>query len=468
METKNQLGQEESQFGQEENQFEERKEDQYQHRMLGKKISKGTSLTLKGIGIFGLIILMMIPMLMISDLVRERKYRQREVMAEVSSKWADSQTLSGPILIIPYKKAASDGKGGFEYLTENLYLLPENLNIEGVANPQTRHRSIFDVTVYQSELSFKGHFAPIVPEDLDIQASDLLLDKAHIYFGLSDFKGIEEQLSIQLDGKTYELSASNILSSMNLNALSTPVSLASDNLAGNHNFEMSLNIKGSGDLRFTPIGKTNNTSLKSSWKDPSFVGRFLPNSPAEISESGFSADWKILYLNRNYPQVWKNQDYRITESTYGVSLLQPTDSYAKTERSVKYAILFIALTFGLYFFIEILQKKKVHALQYGLVGIGLCVFYALLLSISEYLSFDYAYAVASVATSVLIALYTKGAFGKWKIAAIFGMVLSALYGFIYILIQLQDGALLFGSIGLFVLLAITMYYSRKIDWHGGN
>ncbi len=455
-------------FEQEKNQFEE-KEEQFPHRAWSKTWSRGTSLTLKGIGTFVLILLMMIPMIMISELVRERKLRQDEVREEVSSKWANSQTLSGPILIIPYKKIIPVNKDEkIEYTTENLYILPEKLDIQGIVNPQIRHRSIFDVTVYQSELSFKGYFSPIVPENLDIPANDLLLDKAHIYFGLSDFRGIEEQLSVQLNGKTYELSASDILTSISSNALSTPVSLTADNLSENQNFEMNLNIKGSGNLMFAPIGKTNNTNLKSSWQNPSFTGTFLPNSPAEISDSGFSADWKILYLNRNYPQIWKNQTYNVSESTYGVSLLQSTDSYAKTDRSVKYAILFIALTFGLYFFIEILQKKKVHPLQYGLVGIALCVFYALLLSISEYISFNYAYLIASIATVSLITLYTKGAFGKWKIAAIFGVVLSALYGFIYILIQLQDGALLFGSIGLFILLAVTMFYSRKIDWYGKN
>ncbi|MDR3062440.1 MAG: cell envelope integrity protein CreD [Dysgonamonadaceae bacterium] len=430
--------------------------------------SRGISLTFKGICIFILTLLLLIPMIMISELVRERQSRQKEVREEVSEKWANSQTLTGPILVIPYKKIVeSDPKtGNVKYGTEYVYILPEKLDIEGVVSPQIRHRSIFDVTVYQSELTFKGHFAPFNPESQDIPASDFLPEKAMIYFGLSDFRGIEEQLSIRLDDKSYELNASDMLSSLNSNGLSSPITLSSENLTTALSFNLKLNIKGSGDLRFTPVGKTNNTTLTSSWNNPSFTGSFLPNTPASISESGFSASWKVLYLNRNYPQIWKNQTYDISKSNYGVSLLQSTDSYAKTERSVKYAILFIALTFGLYFFIEILQKKKVHPLQYGLVGIALCVFYTLLLSISEYISFDYAYLIASVATVTLITLYTKGAFGKWRIVSFFGIALSALYGFIYILIQLQDGALLFGSIGLFLLLAVSMYYSKKIDWHG--
>ncbi|GHU88201.1 cell envelope integrity protein CreD [Bacteroidia bacterium] len=446
--------------------IEEKKEQDVNYSRIFK--SKGISLTFKGICIFILTLLLLIPTIIISELVRERKSRQKEVREEVSEKWANSQTLTGPILIIPYKKIIqSDPKtGNVEYGTENLYILPEKLDIEGIVSPQIRHRSIFDVTVYQSELTFKGHFAPINPESQDIPENDFLPEKAMIYFGLSDFKGIENQLSIRLDNKTYELNASDILSSLNSNGLSSPISISSGNLTTTLPFNLGLKIKGSGDLHFTPIGKTNNTALTSSWNNPSFTGSFLPNTPADISESGFSAKWQVLYLNRNYPQIWKNQTYDISKSNYGVSLLQSTDSYAKAERSVKYAILFIALTFALYFFIEILQKKKVHPLQYGLVGIALCVFYTLLLSIGEYISFDYAYLIASAATITLITLYTKGAFGEWKIAIIFGIVLSSLYGFIYILIQLQDGALLFGSIGLFLLLAVAMYYSKKIDWYG--
>lgn len=158
----------------------------------------------------------------------------------------------------------------------------------------------------------------------------------------------------------------------------------------------------------------------------------------------------------------------INESAFGVELLQGVDSYSKTIRSVKYALLFIALTFCLFFFIEVLQKRNVHPLQYVLVGFALCIFYTLLLSISEYTGFTIAYVTASAATVGLISLYIHSVFNKWSIALVFFLFLAALYGMIYILIQLQDGALLFGSIGLFVVLALVMYYSRKIDWSGNR
>ena len=433
-----------------------------------KKGSSGNKLTLKGLIVFTLILIMLIPMIFISNLVTERKHRQSEVKEEVSQKWARSQSLTGPILIIPYQGTPIKEKTGtvIGYETEFLYLLPEELNINGTVAPHTRYRSIFEVTVYQSKLSFSGHFVPLDLSELQIIPEHLLLDKAKIFFGLSDFRGIEEQLTVQWDSTSLELMADGISDLTRKSGLYASVKLSLEDVGKRHDFSIDFNIKGSEDLLFSPIGKTNKTCISSPWKNPSFIGNFIPNTPAEISTEGFDAEWKILYLNRSYPQVWKNKTYNISESTYGVKLLQSTDSYAKTERSVKYAILFVSLTFALYFFIEILQKKKVHPIQYVLVGIALCVFYTLLLSFSEYIPFNYAYLIASLATISLISLYTKSAFRKWKIATVFGLVLFTLYGFIFILIQLQDRALLFGSIGLFAVLAIAMYYSRKIDWYG--
>jgi inner membrane protein len=227
---------------------------------------------------------------------------------------------------------------------------------------------------------------------------------------------------------------------------------------------MQIKLKGSEQLHFIPMGKTTEVSLTSAWSDPSFNGNFLPE-PYQVNETGFTASWKILHLNRSYPQEWKDKSFDLGGSSFGVSLLQVGDTYSKTERSVKYAILFVTLTFLLYFFIEILQKKKVHPLQYVLVGLAIIIFYTLLLSISEYLGFNAGYFISATATVLLITAYTKSMFRDWKIVIVFFLVLSALYGFIFALIQLQDGALLFGSIGLFIILAIVMYYSRKIEWY---
>ncbi len=428
--------------------------------------SRNSNLTIKGLIVFVMVLLLQIPMFFIHNLVRERLDREQEVQDEVSSKWAGSQRVTGPILMIPYKKDEIKNKAGVVtgYTKSTVCILPEELSIAGNMDPHTRHRSIFDVTVYQADLNFSGFFQPVDWNALNISPSDLYLNEAQVFFGLSDFRGIEEQLKIKWNDAEYELITGSPYFE-DMNGLAAHIKLEPGALNAKQEFSIHLNVKGSENLLFTPIGKTNHTRITSPWINPSFTGNFLPNNPADISEQGFNADWKILYLNRNYPQIWKDRTYSVYDSEYGVKLLQSTDSYAKTERSVKYAILFISLTFALYFFIEILQKRKVHPLQYFLVGLALCVFYTLLLSFGEYLGFNYAYLIAATATVILIALYTKSAFRKWTIGGAFGLVLGALYAFIFILIQLQDRALLFGSIGLFVLLAVAMYYSRKIDWY---
>jgi Inner membrane protein involved in colicin E2 resistance len=428
--------------------------------------NKSVLLTLKALMVFVLILVLLIPMAFVHELLVERQERQEEVREEVSQKWAGDQKLTGPILILPYRgEAVRDQNGQITgYETAQLYILPRELNIEGNITPHLRHRSIFDVTVYQADLQISGSFD--VPDLVKIPQEAFYPEEACLFFGLDDFRGLEAQLKIQWGEDSLEFAAGSHSHNFKENGLYAPLNLPLQALLQERNFSMNLNIKGSETLAFTPVGKTNHTKIRSVWDKPSFVGYFLPDTPAQMTKEGFEAEWNILYLNRNYPQVWKDQTYSFSGSRYGVNLLQEVDSYAKTLRAQKYAILFIALSFALYFFIEILQKRKIHPVQYVLVGVALCVFYVLLLSLSEYLHFNLSYALAALATIGLISLYTRSAFHSSKIALVFGAVLSSLYGFIFILIQLEDKALLFGSLGLFAILAVVMYGSRKIEWYG--
>ena len=433
------------------------------------KANRGANLTIRAVIVFILILVLMIPMIFIGELVRERLYRQDEVRMEVSSKWAKNQCLTGPILIIPYKGAPVKDKDNniISYEIDHLYLLPNELNIDGMMIPHTRHRSIFDVTVYQANLAISGNFEPLDIQNLSIPIENLYFHDAQLYLGITDFRGLEEQVIIKWGDSTMEFTAGSLYSTRSMDkGLFTPVAINAANLKESTNFSLNLKIKGSEDMLFTPLGKKNSTHIASSWTNPSFTGSFIPNNPAKVDQEGFDAEWNILYLNRSYPQVWKDTTYDLEDSQYGVCLLQSVDSYAKTSRAQKYAILFIALTFATYFFVEILQKRRVHPVQYALVGIALCIFYVLLLSLSEYLSFNLSYAIASLSIITMITLYTKSAFVNLRVALVFGGILSLLYLFIFILIQLEDKALLFGSIGLFAVLAVSMYYSRKIDWYG--
>jgi inner membrane protein len=298
---------------------------------------------------------------------------------------------------------------------------------------------------------------------MGIEPQAVLWNEARVLLGINDARGLEEEVSLQWNNTPLKLDAGMPDNGAIRGGLSVPVAITGE---GGAAFSMSLKLRGSQQLFFTPVGKTTDVTLRSSWKHPAFDGKYLPDQTAAINEKGFNAHWRILAVSRAYPQYWKENPVELQASSFGVRLIQPADSYLKTARSVKYAILFIALTFIVFFFLEVLQKRLVHPLQYLLVGFALCVFYTLLLSISEYTGFNTAYAIAATATVSLVGLYVQGLFHSTRTALGFGVALGGLYGYIYILIQLEDFALLFGSIGLFIILAILMYYSRKIDWYG--
>lgn len=231
-------------------------------------------------------------------------------------------------------------------------------------------------------------------------------------------------------------------------------------------FSFDLFLQGSRHLGFIPLGKETNVKIASEWKDPSFSGAFLPDN-RKVNENGFSSEYKILELNRNYPQFWYGVQNTNTllSSAFGVDLLLPMNDYQKSTRSAKYALLAISLTFLTFFLVEIFNRKKVHPFQYILIGLALILFYTLLISVSEHTNFDFAYAVASVAIIGMIGLYARTIFGNLKQALLLVLVLAFTYLFVYITLQLQDYALLIGSIGLTIILGTTMFITRNINWY---
>jgi inner membrane protein len=418
---------------------------------------------IKGLLIGFLTLLMLIPTVLIDHLVSERAERQQQVVSEVSSKWASAQTVTGPILMVPYMQTSKSGDGKEITARKLAYFLPEQLSINGQASPEVRKRSLYQVMLYRSSLQLEGSFAPLPLKSLYLAPEQMLWNEARLAVGITDAIGLEEEVAFKWGDSAGKMEAGVPENGALTSGLSIPVTV---NPAGATAFSVSLRLRGSENLYFTPVGKTTDVTLQSSWQHPAFDGSYLPSSPAEISKSGFNAHWRVLASSRAYPQAWRDNQVDLQASNFGVRLIQPADGYVKTSRSVKYAILFIALTFAIFFFLELLQKRQVHPLQYLLVGFALCIFYTLLLSISEYTGFNIAYGIAATAVVSLISLYVWGLFHSVKTALGFTAALSGLYTYIYILIQLEDYALLCGSIGLFVIVAILMYASRKVDWYG--
>jgi len=424
-----------------------------------------TKIALKGLIIIGLTLLLLIPAFFINNLVNERQTRQADAFKEISSKWAETQTIAGPILTIPYFEVKKDSteKEVFRY-KRYIHILPDQLNIEGNMNPEKRYRGLFEIVVYSSKLTFSGTFSNIVTQNLHVPKENILFDQAFISVGISDLRGIKESVTLVWNRQIKNFNSGIETNDIFKTAISTPISISKNDTSGEmYNFQFNLSLKGSQYLYFTPIGKETDVTISSNWKEPSFDGAFLPDNRI-INSNGFKGDWKILQLNRNYPQSWLNSNYSIDNSAFGINLLLAVDSYTRTDRSIKYAVLIIVLTFLIFYFLELLNGKSVHPLQYILIGFALCVFYILLLSISEHTNYNLSYLIAAVMTIGLIWWYSNSILGEKKLAALVGGNLILLYSFIFTIIQLQDYALLMGSFGLFIILAMVMYYSRKIDW----
>ncbi|MEM9718583.1 MAG: cell envelope integrity protein CreD [Bacteroidota bacterium] len=429
------------------------------------------SVTMRIVTIGILILLFMIPISSIESLIREREYRQQDTIQEVSALWGNPQTIKGPVLTIPYRTFSrvydQEDKEKFRLVeqTEYAHFLPEKLLVNGQLLPEVRYRGIYEVIVYSSEIELKGEFPTPDFSEWNIDPGDIHWDDAYLALGLSDLRSIQEYVEVNWDTATFSFNpgveSRDIIQSGIHAALSMSPPEADKR---KHSFALSLNFNGSSSLDFVPLGKSTEVSISSPWKDPSFGGAFLPDN-REVKESGFSAQWEILHLNRPYPQSFRGTQQGIDGSAFGVSLLLPVDEYQKSMRSAKYALMLVSLTFMIFFFIQILRKVRIHPIQYIMVGLALVVFYTLLIALSEHISFQRAYLVASVAIITMITLYVHSIFKNTQLTLIMGGILVILYAFIYTIIQLQDFALLMGSVGLFIVLAIVMYLSRKIDWY---
>ena len=415
-------------------------------------------------------LLLLIPASMIRGLIYERESTQEQAIREVSSKWAEEQTLIGPFLSIPYTKYVTefnkkDSTEKVVAIRKYLHVLPTQLIVTGDLNPEKRYRSIYEIVVYNSNIKLKGSFDPIDFKQFDIPTQDIHFDKAEFVVGINDLRGIEEQITLDWNNKKLPFNPGVTSSDVVRSGINAQLPLSAEE--NKHSFELSLNLKGSQLLYFTPVGKITDVTISSAWNNPSFNGAFLPDN-REVSENGFSANWNVLHLNRNFPQAWVGSRYSLSDAAFGIDLLLPVDNYQKSYRSIKYALLFIGFTFLVFFFIEVLNKQFIHPIQYILVGVALVVFFTLLVSISEHVKFNTAYIISALATLLLISGYVKAILKSNRLTLLITGILTILYTFIFVIIQLQDYALLIGSIGIFVILGLVMYFSRKIDWYNLN
>jgi inner membrane protein len=447
-----------------------------------------------------LVLLLQIPTLMMYGLIQERQNIRQQAITEVTGKWGNAQIVAGPRLMVPYiKRITKDGKA--TALTQKATFLPDQLNITGVMDSQTRHRGIFEIPVYTSKLDIQGKFDRPDLSTWGVKDEDILWDRSELIVQVADTRAITNQVTVNWNNANIPLDPGlgklhNPANSLNPNpdngALSRDAygsgktiqvngSLSAN--TGIHavlrgrmegktfNFRLPLEIRGSEQLAFVPMGKFTKVALTSNWNNPSFQGGWLPEKP-KVTKDGFEATWDVSFLGRNFPQQW-NVDAPVNEQTifdsrFGVDLISPTDNYRLAERSIKYNFLFLVLTFAVLWLFEVVAKLRVHPLQYLMVGVAMCLFYLLQLALSEHLGFHHAYALASFAVVVMITGYTMSVLRAKRRGGIVGVMQVSLYSYLYVVLASQDYSLLLGSIGLFVFLGVVMFLTRRVDWFNSS
>ena len=422
-----------------------------------------TSVTFKLFTICFLALIMLIPASMIQEIINERERLSAETIDEVSNNVASAQELIGPVITVPL--IVPPLANGQIPETNYLHILPEHLNISGEVNPQKLERGIYQAIVYETDLSISGNFDLAAISAIQLSGVPNW-DKAILNLGITDMRGIKNQLVVDINGSPNAVIAGTSQHQIASSGVSIPLKGISEMLNNKIDFKYDLDLQGSNNLSFIPIGNTTDIKIKSTWNAPSFNGTFLPDERS-VSDSGFEAQWHILQLNRNYPQMWEGNMYSETmhSSAFGVNLIESLDDYQKSMRSVKYAILIIASTFLVFFLVEMMNGKRIHPFQYILVGLALCLFYILLVAISEQLNFNAAYIISAAAIVVMISLYSISIFTSKKLSFLLFAILTVLYGFLFVTLQMSDYALLTGSIGLTIMLASTMYFTRNINWY---
>jgi inner membrane protein len=416
-----------------------------------------------------LALLLQIPIAMIGGLVSERQERREAAVAEVSSKWGNVQVITGPALVVPYTHRWTEASAGGPQITRsetrNAIFLPEQLHARGSIDSEIRNRGIFTVPVYRLVLMVEGEFARPSFSELGIEPAAVAWERAHLAIGISDARAIQEETAVSWnDNKVAFLPGTGAFTDGGA-GIHAVVGVTTATQRVKFSFPLSLN--GSVGVYLTPFARSTVVELQSNYGHPSFQGSWLP-ADRSVSSSAFQAKWSIPFLGRNYPQAWRAESAMreaIDGSRFGVELVNPVDQYRMAERSVKYAGLFILLTFATVWLIEVLSAVRVHPIQYLMLGGALCLFYLLELSLSEHLGFPMAYAIASISIVGMVVGYCVVALRRIRRAIIVGAGVALLYAYLYILLINEDYALLIGSLGLFGILAAIMYVTRRVDWY---
>lgn len=406
------------------------------------------------IGVLALV--MLIPLAMVQGQISERQNTASASQDEVAVSWGRAQTLTGPVLDLSYDVEVKDQNQEKTFKRETATVYPRSLVYDIDLPVQTLHRSIYDIMVYGSEVEVTGDF--IIPS---AYSEKELKDQA-VSVGISDLRGIDGPVEITLGEQSYSFHSgsgmkksaytANGMASGNA-TLSEPVGLDRALMDGKTAvpFRLTYRVRGSSSMMIRPYGEITEVKMHSDCPDPSFTGDFLP-SEREVTEEGFTARWSVSEINRGNPD----------DTSFGVNLLQGVTQYQKTMRSAKYGILVILLVFIAGLAVELVGKKKINLVQYLVIGLSLVLFYALVLSFSEFMNFSLAYLLAALMTVAALFGYFRGILrdrSAWLLTALVALA----YLLSYVLLQMETFAFLVGTLVLFALLVGIMYLTRNLN-----
>jgi len=431
---------------------------------IGKQTGKTQKSLYMKIGfILILVLLLMIPNFLIQDLIRERQSLDYQVKKEIAANWGPSQNIIGPILSIPYDVEIEfdDKKKLVQHI---LRIVPESIDIEVDLSTEERKKGIYKAILYNADHKINGVFKLPTASDFGNYVKEVHWEEAIVDIGFSSAASLDDIVHIKWNNDNYKMESGVSSPSLFHSGIHTKVNI--DASKGEYKFSSHIGINGSESIHYLPIASNTSVKMNSTWNSPGFNGLPSPQN-REITDTGFSAEWKATEYNRPFKNIWKDNEVNLSNHSvlFGVELVQTVGHYQKNMRSAKYALLIISLSFMVFFFFEILKGSKIHPVQYIFIGLTLSVFYILLLSFSEHIGFNAAYIIAAIATISLISWYSKFLLKKGSKVLILTLVLSILYAYIFTLLQMEDLALLVGSLGLFTALVITMYLSRNTDWY---
>jgi inner membrane protein len=433
---------------------------------------KPRSMGVKLIVVCGLALFMTIPAFFVSGMVDDRTQRAAEVVQEISAHVGGQQTFLGPTLAIPYTIPPQSQEGHARYGTYLVF--PAQAMAAVKTATEERRRSLFKVPVFQADLKLDAVFdLANVPAALP-QGAELDWSRAEIVVGVSDARGALADATLTAGGKTSTLVPAAISQDLSLGtdqSQHVKLTLFGATFAGlakpNAQFGVTSTLKFSGAQRIAVLayGKTTRLGVQGDWPSPGFDGGFLPVGRS-ISSSGFTAGWSVPFIARGVRAEGPSDSISGLDATaLGVSFIEVADPYQSVNRSLKYALLFEGLIFLSYFVFEVSTGKRVHPAQYVLVGVAQIIFYLLLLSLAERVGFDWGFLLAGSATVTLLSVNAGWIFASreqgWKALAIF----TPLYALIYMLLRLEDNALLVGALASFAAVAVAMYFTRRIDWY---